>query len=135
MQPRITLTIVHGPGEGTEFVLDRPGRQTIGRANDCTIQLPTNFLFAQVSRHHCELDIDPPAVHVRDLGSLNGTFVNGEMIGKQNEDEVRSEVSNPASAVRELKGGDELQVGTVTFRIGVSDEDGLQVPVYWPPAF
>jgi pSer/pThr/pTyr-binding forkhead associated (FHA) protein len=134
MQQRITLTIVHGPGEGTEFVLDKPGRQTIGRANDCTIQLPTNFLFAQVSRHHCELDIDPPAVLVRDLGSLNGTFVNGEMIGKQTGEEVRSEVSNATSAARELKGGDELQVGTVVFRVGVSDDEGMRMPVYWPPA-
>jgi pSer/pThr/pTyr-binding forkhead associated (FHA) protein len=135
MQPRITLTIVHGPGEGTEFVFDKPGTQTIGRANDCTIQLPTNLLFAQVSRHHCVLEIDPPAVQVRDLGSLNGTYVNGEMIGKQSRDEVRNEVTNPTSAVRELKGGDELQVGSVIFRVGVSAGEDLQLPVYWPPAF
>jgi pSer/pThr/pTyr-binding forkhead associated (FHA) protein len=135
MQPRITLTIVHGPAEGTEFVFDKPSRQTIGRANDCTIQLPMNFLFAQVSRHHCMLEIDPPAVHVRDLGSLNGTYVNGEMIGKHSDDAVRNEVTNPASAARQLKGGDELQVGSVVFRVGVSPGEDVQLPVCWPPAF
>jgi pSer/pThr/pTyr-binding forkhead associated (FHA) protein len=134
MLPHITLTIVHGPGEGTEYVFDKPCHQTIGRANDCTIQLPTNFLFAQVSRHHCLLEIDPPTVHVRDLGSLNGTYVNGEMIGKHAGDQLRKEGTNSTSAVRELRGGDELQVGSVVFRLGVANGEELQAPVYWPPA-
>jgi len=134
MTPHITLTIVSGPDEGTEYVFDKPSHQTIGRANDCTIQLPTHFLFAQVSRHHCLLEIDPPAVHVRDLGSLNGTFVNGEMIGKHMGDEVRNESANATSAVRELKSGDELQVGSIVFRVGVSASEDVEMPAYWPPA-
>jgi pSer/pThr/pTyr-binding forkhead associated (FHA) protein len=135
MLPHITLTIVHGPGEGTEYVFDKASQQTIGRADDCTIQLPTNFLFAQVSRHHCLLEIDPPIVHVRDLGSLNGTYVNGEMIGKPAADQMRTKGTNSSSAVRELKGGDELQVGSVTFRVGVANGEDFQPAVYWPPAF
>jgi serine/threonine-protein kinase len=48
---------------------------TVGRASDCLIRLPSDLEYCIVSRHHCLLDIAPPEVRVRDLGSLNGTFV------------------------------------------------------------
>jgi hypothetical protein len=57
------------------------------------------------------------------------------MIGKQAGDEMRKEGANSTSAARELKGGDELQVGGVVFRVGVGEREDLQAPVYWPPAF
>jgi pSer/pThr/pTyr-binding forkhead associated (FHA) protein len=135
MSPRITLTIVDGPMEGTEFVFDEPCQPVIGRANDCTIQLPTNFLFAQVSRHHCLLEIDPPAVRVRDLGSLNGTFVNGEEIGQHRIDQVAAEHRAKPSESHELKGGDQLQVGALVFRVGVAANEEPLPAVYLPPAF
>ena len=120
MQPSITLTIVNGPLEGTEYRFDGPCQPVIGRADDCAIQLPMNFLHVGVSRHHCLLEIDPPTVQVRDLGSLNGTFVNGEEIEKRWPNRMRSEMPTPMSAVRNLQGGDELQVGGVVFRVGVA---------------
>jgi eukaryotic-like serine/threonine-protein kinase len=135
MQPTISLTIANGPLEGREFVFDEPCQPVIGRANDCTIQLPTNIMHAGVSRHHCVLEINPPAVQVRDLGSLNGTFVNGEEVGEHLTNQMGSESPNRMSAAHELKGGDELQVGGVIFRVGVAGAEELVFPVYWPPAF
>jgi pSer/pThr/pTyr-binding forkhead associated (FHA) protein len=129
MQPSITLTIVNGPLEGTAYVFDEPCQPVIGRASDCAIQLPMNFLHAGVSRHHCLLEIDPPTVQVRDLGSLNGTFVNGEEIGPHLPKQIRSEKPTAMSAVRDLKGGDELQVGDVVFRVGVADGQEPLLPV------
>jgi len=135
MTPRITLTIVNGPLEGTEYVFDEPCQQVIGRAGDCTIQLPMSFLHAAVSRHHCMLEINPPSVQVRDMGSLNGTFVNGENIGQQSGDAVRRDDHAPLSPPHQLKGGDELQIGDIIFQVGVASADVANSPVYWPPAF
>ena len=49
--------------------------------HDGDLRLPNGPGYADVSRHHCLLHIDPPAVWVRDLGSRNGTRVNGTQIG------------------------------------------------------
>lgn len=48
----------------------------IGREDSCDFQLYN----AQVSRQHCDLVIDEKSVRVRDLGSRNGTYVNGERV-------------------------------------------------------
>jgi S1-C subfamily serine protease len=52
------------------------GLTVIGRADDCDLQLPD----AGVSAHHVELHVEPGLVTVRDLGSRNGTFVDGERL-------------------------------------------------------
>jgi len=135
MAPRITLTIINGPAQGTEYIFDAPCEKVIGRADDCTLQLPSSLVFADVSRHHCVLQIDPPAVHVKDLGSLNGTFINGDMIGKRLGNEMRKEGSTLTSTAHELKGGDELKVGSVVFRVSVADGTELPLPVYFASAF
>jgi pSer/pThr/pTyr-binding forkhead associated (FHA) protein len=36
-----------------------------------------------ISRYHCLLDINPPDIRIRDFDSLNGTYVNGECIGRR----------------------------------------------------
>ncbi len=51
----------------------------IGRATDCNVIIPKQ-LDSRISRHHCLLEINPPQVLIKDLGSKNGTFVNGEDI-------------------------------------------------------
>jgi serine/threonine-protein kinase len=135
MLPRISLTVVNGPLEGKEYVFDEPCQPVIGRASDCTIQLPTDFLHSGVSRHHCLLEIDPPTVQVRDLGSLNGTYVNGEEVGQHMDTRMRRESPIRVSAAHQLKGGDELQVGGVIFQICVAGAEERLSPVYWPPSF
>ena len=50
-----------------------PDMQLVGRTPDCDIQVQDSA----VSRRHAEVRIDQDKVRVRDLGSLNGTFVNG----------------------------------------------------------
>jgi pSer/pThr/pTyr-binding forkhead associated (FHA) protein len=63
------------------FVFSTPQTCMIGRSPDCDVVLPATIEYCDVSRRHCALRIDPPFVHVRDLGSLNGTFVNDDRIG------------------------------------------------------
>jgi pSer/pThr/pTyr-binding forkhead associated (FHA) protein len=72
-----------------------------------------------VSRHHCVLDIDPPMVRVRDLGSLNGTFVNDRNIGQRQSDAAPAELSLAGPEAVELHAGDRLVIGTSEFRIDI----------------
>src|SRR4029079_13238719 len=51
----------------------------IGREQDCHLR-PNSDL---VSRHHCVFTIDDFTARLRDLGSTNGTYVNGERIQGQ----------------------------------------------------
>ncbi len=55
----------------------RLGKNTIGREEDNTIVLGD----AAVSRHHAVLYVEKNAFTIQDLGSSNGTFVNGERMG------------------------------------------------------
>jgi pSer/pThr/pTyr-binding forkhead associated (FHA) protein len=52
------------------------GTLIIGRENDCDFQSSSGF----ISRHHCILLRDEYTLRIRDLGSKNGTFVNGHRI-------------------------------------------------------
>lgn len=72
-----TLSIVNGPHTGTTFVLDTP-EITIGRD-------PSNSVFLNdmtVSRHHAKMHLVPGANSIEDLGSLNGTWVDGAIINR-----------------------------------------------------
>ncbi len=66
------LLVVNGPLQGREFMVDK-NVFTIGAGdnNDLAIQDST------VSRRHCEIQLVPEGYVVRDLGSTNGTIVQG----------------------------------------------------------
>lgn len=49
---------------------------TLGRAKDCDVVLPER----EVSRHHARIERDAVGYVLRDLGSRNGTMVNGEVV-------------------------------------------------------
>ena len=86
------LISVYGPTPGTVYPID--GELVIGRADDASITVQDD----RVSRHHTRLVVrGPESVHVEDLGSKNGTWINGRRV---------------ASA--ELQNGDTLQVGNET---------------------
>src|SRR5262245_57603572 len=106
MSGRVTLTVLLGSHREGEYVFEEPAVCTVGRAPDCDIPLPANLLHADVSRRHCGFEIDPPAVRVRDLGSFNGTYVNGERIGQRPRDLAPEEVDPTAFPERELHDGD-----------------------------
>lgn len=53
-----------------------PDGLTVGRGEDCDIQLDT----PRASRHHARIFLDDTGSWVEDLGSTNGTFLNGEPV-------------------------------------------------------
>ena len=78
-------------------VADRP--IVIGRLSSCDIPLGD----PQVSRRHAEVRRDPEGFTVFDLGSTNGTVVNGTPVRE-----------------RRLADGDELRIGSATIRFETS---------------
>jgi two-component system cell cycle response regulator len=89
---------------GKMFRLE-PGEHIIGRAPDATIRLEG----PGISRHHARLVCLPDGtVDLEDLGSKNGTFVQGE----------------PLEGPRKLRDGDKLQIGNATI-LKLSYQDSL----------
>ena len=70
----------------------------IGRGDKCDLRIP----LLSVSRRHCELAIGDDGLHVKDLGSSNGTFVNNQRV-----------TESPLSA------GDRLAVGPIIFTVQI----------------
>jgi hypothetical protein len=83
------LVVVRGPNAGARFLLDRD-TTTVGRHPDSEIFLDD----VTVSRRHAEFVRSEDGATVRDLGSLNGSYVNGERVEE-----------------RMLGTGDEVQIG------------------------
>lgn len=94
VQPGTALLIVRkGPSEGMSFTLQ--GEYiSVGRGGDASIMLDD----VTVSRRHAEFLHDASGWTLRDLGSLNGTYVN------------RNRISSAS-----LKGGEEIQIGKYRF--------------------
>src|SRR5215204_3624949 len=106
---RVTLHVVAGPQTGRDFTFDQHDTFMIGRSEDAQFCLPQDRFF---SRHHCILEIAPPQCFLRDLGSTNGTFVNG----------IRVETAH-------LKHGDRIQGGETVLEVEVAaDPSEFVVP-------
>lgn len=99
---RVTLRVLAGPYNGQEFTFDQHDTFLIGRSENAHLYLPEDRFF---SRHHCLLEIAPPRCFLRDLGSTNGTFVNGQRV---------QEVF--------LKSGDRVQGGQTVLEVDVQVE-------------
>ncbi len=76
---QLNLKVLAGPYEGRVFAFNQHDTFLIGRTNDAHLCLLNDRFF---SRHHCLLEIDPPRCFLRDLGSTNGTFVNGRRVSE-----------------------------------------------------
>ena len=74
-EPAATLTLTRGPEAGLRFDLGA-APVTIGRQDQCEVQVPGTW----VSRRHARLAWTGTGYIVEDLGSTNGTFVNGERV-------------------------------------------------------
>jgi pSer/pThr/pTyr-binding forkhead associated (FHA) protein len=123
MNAEVRFTIVRGLSEGKEFRFPQRAIGAIGRGDDCLLRLPGSPVNMDVSRHHCLLDIAPPAIWVHDMGSRNGTYVNGEKIGQRTPGVAAEAATGFDLPERSLRDGDELRVGSITFRVNISGED------------
>jgi pSer/pThr/pTyr-binding forkhead associated (FHA) protein len=111
------LTVKEGTQRGRKFVLKDSDRWVIGRTEDCSVQLSGGIEYQLISRRHCELDLEPPLVRVRDLGSLNGTYVNGKLVGRRGRGPARPDATEVLDSGYPLAEGDELRLGPVVFNV------------------
>lgn len=95
---KVELIVVQGRPEGKVIPLIGP-KFKIGRGETCHLRPNSE----QVSREHAEFSIDGDVVSVADLGSRNGTLVNGKAITEQSA----------------LKDRDLVQVGPLTFAVSI----------------
>ncbi|MFM5979476.1 MAG: protein kinase domain-containing protein, partial [Sphaerospermopsis kisseleviana] len=121
MPSKITLTITQGTLSGKQYSFDSRSTCIIGRNHDCNLQL-ANEIDMTISRYHCLLDINPPDIRVRDLGSLNGTFVNGKKIGQRKRHQTAQEGLKLNFPQYDLQDGDEIKVGDILFKIAIELE-------------
>jgi pSer/pThr/pTyr-binding forkhead associated (FHA) protein len=119
MHPSVKLKMTHGAFPDKEFVFGDRTLLTVGRAADCYLRLPNDAAHCAVSRHHCEFDIDPPEIRVRDLGSRNGTYVNGRLIGQRDPQRPPGEAIVSDQAEQPLQEGDEVRIGSTVLRVEV----------------
>src|SRR5436190_20773108 len=103
----VVLVMFRADGQRRSFSITRD-MTVIGRREDCDLRIP----LSDVSRKHCRLILNGETIKVEDLGSSNGTYINGERVQQA-----------------ELSAGDTLQVGPVVFVAqinGFPTEDDLQ---------
>ncbi len=92
----VKFVVVGGGNSGKEIPVSGP-KFLIGRSDECQLRPKSDL----VSRHHAVVLIEEGFVAIRDFGSKNGTFVNGEKVTTEHE----------------LKNGDRLKVGPLEFEV------------------
>ena len=75
-RPRLALRFISGKYQGGEFPLIETQEIVSGRSSDLDMVLVEEM----VSRRHARILMEEGVISIEDLGSTNGTFVNGEKI-------------------------------------------------------
>jgi pSer/pThr/pTyr-binding forkhead associated (FHA) protein len=96
----VKLLVVHGRPRGKSLQFPH-GEFVIGRGQECHVRPNSDW----VSRQHCLLRVTERAVQLCDLGSTNGTLVNGRRILDE----------------QPLQHGDQVQVGPLLFEVQLDE--------------
>jgi len=97
------LVVQRGPGAGSRYLLDTD-LSTVGRHPESDIFLDD----ITVSRRHVEFRREGESFRVHDVGSLNGTYLNGDRVDDA-----------------ELQNGDEVRIGKFRLIFFASDAKGI----------
>jgi len=108
MSGKVKLEIIEGSMVGKTFVFDEHDTFLFGRMPDCHACLPDDPL---VSRHHFIMEVNPPDARIRDLGSLNGTYINGVKYGGRKQEETPEEAAKRKYPEVDLNDGARIKVG------------------------
>jgi serine/threonine-protein kinase len=99
---RIMLTVAAGPNKGQEFAFTGHDTFIVGRSPRAHFQLPGKDRF--FSRIHFMVEVNPPRCRVLDMGSRNGTHVNGKRI-----------------KTADLQDADQIKAGRTIFRVNLQE--------------
>lgn len=98
LESEIFLLQLKGPRIGARIFLAE-GETVIGRSESCEVVLDVE----SISRRHCSLLVVGPEAHLLDLGSTNGTWVNGRRL--------------PSGEPAALEVGDRIELGEVVYKL------------------
>ncbi len=104
------IIVTSGIQQGRALRL-RPGSNRIGRNPENDLQIPDS----SISAVHCEIVVSNNGILVRDLGSTNGTFIDGVQIGES--------IAKPGQA---------LQTGNIEFKLDCSEDQDSGISVAVP---
>ena len=124
MAGKVSLVVTAGPIRGQRFDFTEHDTFLFGRGADCHARLASND--AAASRHHFMLEVNPPHARLRDLGSLNGTHVNGVRHGGRRPSESPEDAAARSGAETDLKDGDEIRVGATHFKVAIEGPPACQ---------
>jgi serine/threonine protein kinase len=135
MPGRVCLDVVAGPIQGRHFEFDAHDTFLFGRSPDCHAELAPDD--ATASRHHFLLEVNPPAARLRDLGSLNGTYVNGQKHGGRAKNQTAEDAAQKVWPEVDIRDGDLIRVGATVINVRIdapapppnSDTPGLDLLV------
>jgi hypothetical protein len=96
----LALRFISGKYQGGEFPLPDEGEIVIGRSSELDMVLVEDM----VSRRHAKISVEDGDIFLEDLGSTNGSFVNGEKITRT-----------------KLAEGDRILIGTSIIKLVPSD--------------
>ena len=105
--PRVSLPSVVLVAPGGKQVRLSSQTTVVGRAAECDLVIKA----ADVSKRHCRIVLAPDSVVVEDLGSSNGTLVNGEQVKRAS-----------------LKDGDQLDLGGHLFQVRMRESSARPRP-------
>ncbi len=109
-----TLTLTAPPSEAGRSVTIGPRGAVVGRSDDADLSLGSD----SVSRRHCVVRERAGRYEVEDLGSRNGTLLNGEAV----------------TGIRPLQPGDRLSAGGVEIEFGLATRKKLPARRSAPPS-
>lgn len=121
---RVLLRVTAGPLTNREYAYESHDTFLFGRDVGCQASVPED---RHVSRHHFVLEINPPAIRLIDLGSLNGTFVNGNRVGRRRKSPGNEPRRQDQPTHMDLKHGDVIAVGETRIEIHVASKTQCRV--------
>jgi pSer/pThr/pTyr-binding forkhead associated (FHA) protein len=117
MTEPVVIQATAGALTGRQWAFSDPDLVVVGKEADCTLRLPADDAYA--SRHHALIEVRPPRVVVRDLGSLNGTYVNDEKIGARAPTETPEQGRGHVYREVELRDQDVVRLSGTELRVTV----------------
>jgi pSer/pThr/pTyr-binding forkhead associated (FHA) protein len=114
----LVLRGLTGELRGQEFAVPGPSHWILGRSRSCSLRLLGD---ATVSRQHCMIEVNARGAWVQDLGSLNGTHVNGEKISVADSRSASPDGTAIQAPPKALSDGDELRICNTLFAVCLSD--------------
>lgn len=139
MPGRVILEVIAGPLRGQAYAFGEHDTFIFGRGEDCHARLSDKDITA--SRHHFILEVNPPDARIRDLGSLNGTYVNGVRYGGRPGHMTPEEGRGLSHPEVDIHDGDAIKVGETVFKFRVeaaavrsekTDQDALSTKAVGP---